>query len=62
LLSLSLGVVRVEAGQYETHHRIAAAAADAKKQAKKLSGNSLFVERRNAPSAKDEAQLKLSAL
>ena len=59
LLSLSLGVVRVEVGQYESHHQIAAAAADAKKQAKKLNGNSLFVERRNAPLTKDSAQLRL---
>ena len=59
LLSLSLGVVRVEAGQYESHHQIAAAAADAKKQSKKLNGNSLFVERRNAPATRDESQLRL---
>ena len=49
LLSLSLGVVKVDAGQFASHHQIAAAAADAKKQAKKQSGNSLFVERRLAP-------------
>lgn len=46
LLSLSLGVVKAEAGQYDSHHQIASAAAEAKKQAKKLVGNSLFVERR----------------
>lgn len=59
LLSLSLGVVRVEAGHYASHHQIASAAAEAKKQAKKLSGNSLFVERRNSPLTKDENQLRL---
>jgi diguanylate cyclase (GGDEF)-like protein len=59
LLSLSLGVVRVEAGHYASHHQIASAAAEAKKQAKKLSGNSLFVERRNMPATKDETQLRL---
>ena len=46
LLSLSLGVVKVEAGQFHSHHQIAGAAADAKKQSKKIAGNSLFVERR----------------
>jgi len=46
LLSLSLGVVKVEAGQFHSHHQIATAAADAKKQSKKIAGNSLFVERR----------------
>ncbi|WP_046157100.1 GGDEF domain-containing protein [Chromobacterium vaccinii] len=46
LTTLSLGVVRVRAGQYLSHHEIGAATAEAKKQAKKLPGNSLFVERR----------------
>jgi EAL domain-containing protein (putative c-di-GMP-specific phosphodiesterase class I)/GGDEF domain-containing protein len=46
LISLSLGVVRVEPGTFLSHHRIAAAAADAKKQAKKIPGNALFIERR----------------
>lgn len=46
LISISLGVVRVEPGNFLSHHQIAAAAADAKKQAKKISGNSLFIERR----------------
>ncbi len=47
LLAISLGVVRVEAGIYASHHQIAAAAAAAKRQAKKIPGNSLFVERRH---------------
>ena len=46
LVSLSLGVVKVAPGEYESHHRIAAAAAEAKRQAKKIRGNSLFIERR----------------
>jgi diguanylate cyclase (GGDEF)-like protein len=46
LVSLSLGAVRVEAGRFSSHHQIAAAAAEAKKEAKKISGNSLFIERR----------------
>jgi diguanylate cyclase (GGDEF)-like protein len=46
LITLSLGVVRVDTGQYVSHHQIATAAAEAKKQAKKIPGNSLFIERR----------------
>lgn len=48
LVSLSLGVIRVEPHQYYSHHQIATAAADAKKQAKKVHGNSLFIDRRAA--------------
>ncbi|RZI43353.1 GGDEF domain-containing protein [Herbaspirillum sp. HC18] len=51
LISLSLGVVRVEAGQYGSHHQIATAASDAKKQAKKIPGNCLFIERRQGSSS-----------
>lgn len=46
LVSLSIGAVKVEPGQYLSHHQIASAAAEAKRQAKKIPGNSLFVERR----------------
>ncbi|MBC3809459.1 GGDEF domain-containing protein [Undibacterium seohonense] len=46
LISLSLGVIRANAGTYASHHQIAVAAADAKKQAKRLFGNSLFIDRR----------------
>ena len=46
LPSLSLGAVPVEFGQFFSHHEISAAAAEAKKQAKRVAGNSLFVERR----------------
>lgn len=46
LISLSLGVIKVEAHQYYTHHQIATRAAEAKKQAKKIHGNSLFLDRR----------------
>lgn len=51
LISLSLGVVRIEPGQYMSHHQIATAASDAKKQAKKIPGNSLFIERRQGTSS-----------
>ncbi|MBY0573519.1 MAG: GGDEF domain-containing protein [Undibacterium sp.] len=46
LISLSLGVVLSKAGTYLSHHHISVAAADAKKQAKKIHGNSLFIDRR----------------
>ena len=46
LSSLSIGVVRVGPGQYHSHYEIGSATADAKKQAKKQAGSSLFVERR----------------
>ncbi|WP_432383655.1 GGDEF domain-containing protein [Duganella sp. P38] len=46
LMSLSIGAIRVEPRQYYTHHQIATAAAESKKQAKKIHGNSLFLDRR----------------
>jgi EAL domain-containing protein (putative c-di-GMP-specific phosphodiesterase class I)/GGDEF domain-containing protein len=46
LPTLSIGCVPVHANLYPSHHEISTAAAMAKKQAKKLAGNSLFVERR----------------
>ncbi|MFL9923535.1 GGDEF domain-containing protein [Herbaspirillum lusitanum] len=46
LVSLSLGAVRIEPSQYSSPHQIASAATKAKKQAKKIVGNSLFIERR----------------
>ncbi|GJJ01991.1 diguanylate phosphodiesterase [Duganella rhizosphaerae] len=49
LMSLSIGAIRVEPHQYYTHHQIATAAAESKKQAKKIHGNSLFVDRRQPP-------------
>lgn len=51
LMSLSLGVIRAEPGQFLSHHQIAAAAAEAKRQSKKIPGNSLFIERRQGPTA-----------
>ncbi|MBB5200313.1 EAL domain-containing protein (putative c-di-GMP-specific phosphodiesterase class I)/GGDEF domain-containing protein [Glaciimonas immobilis] len=49
LVSVSLGVVKVQPGQYYSHHQIATAAAEAKKRAKKIAGNSLFIDRRQEP-------------
>lgn len=50
LTSLSLGAVKVTPGIFTSLHQVAAAAAEAKKQAKKIPGNALFMERReNSP-------------
>jgi len=50
LMSLSLGVIKVAPHQYYSHHQIATSASEAKKQAKKIHGNSLFLDRRDGPS------------
>ncbi len=49
LSSLSIGAIQVAPGQFLSHHEVSAAMTDAKKMAKKINGNSLFVEQRNAP-------------
>jgi diguanylate cyclase (GGDEF)-like protein len=46
LTSIAIGVVRVQGGGFASHVDVSAAAADAKKQAKRLGGNAVFVERR----------------
>lgn len=46
MTSLSLGVVAIEPGRFKSHHEVAASAAEAKRQAKRTPGNSLFIERR----------------
>jgi diguanylate cyclase (GGDEF)-like protein len=46
LTSLSIGATRVTPGQFMSHHEVSAAMSDAKKMAKKISGNSLFIEQR----------------
>ena len=51
VVTLSLGIVKVEPGQFRSHLQIATAASDAKKQAKRMPGNSLFVDRRTGPDA-----------
>lgn len=48
--SLSLGLVKVEPNTFTSHAQLSAATTEAKKQAKLLSGNSLFIERRTFPS------------
>lgn len=57
LTTVSVGVVKVVPGQYFSHHEIGAATADAKKQAKKIQGNSLFVERRKPLTVSDRPLL-----
>ncbi|MGZ8262265.1 MAG: EAL domain-containing protein [Methylotenera sp.] len=44
--SLSIGAVKIAPQLFASHHEVAAAMTVAKKQAKKLTGNSLFYERR----------------
>jgi diguanylate cyclase (GGDEF)-like protein len=46
LTSLSLGVVKILPGEFSSLHQVAAIATATKKQAKKIPGNSLFIERR----------------
>jgi len=47
LTALSIGAVRVEPGLYTTHKEVSAAATEAKCQAKRETGHTLFVERRH---------------
>ena len=49
LPSLSIGAVCILPGQFNSHHEVSAAATEAKRMAKRIVGNSLFVEKRGAP-------------
>jgi EAL domain-containing protein (putative c-di-GMP-specific phosphodiesterase class I)/GGDEF domain-containing protein len=46
LTSLSIGAIQVTPGQFISHHEVSAAMSCAKKMAKKIPGNSLFIEQR----------------
>ncbi len=46
LITLSVGAVIIPAGTFSSHHEIASAAAIAKKEAKRMEGSCLFIERR----------------
>lgn len=46
LPTLSIGAIRVAPGMFSSDHEIADAASNAKQMAKKIPGNSLFIERR----------------
>lgn len=54
LASLAIGAVRIDPAAFHSHRDVAAAAAEAKKQAKRTPGNNLFVERRSYPPKADE--------
>lgn len=55
LPALSAGCLMVEAGTYVSHHEVSAAVTEAKKQAKKIPGSTLFVERRRPGTLSDQA-------
>lgn len=58
--SLSIGAVQVHPDAFASHHEVAGAMSNAKKQAKKIVGNSLFIERRRlAPTASRAADERL---
>jgi hypothetical protein len=46
LISLSIGVTKPDAMLCKSHHEVAELASDAKTQAKRRTGNALFVDRR----------------
>lgn len=46
LPSVSIGCLPVTAGSFHSHHEVSAVVTDAKKQAKRTQGNSLFIDRR----------------
>lgn len=47
LICLSLGAIQISGQRFDSHHQVAVAASEAKKQAKRIVGNSLFVDRRS---------------
>ncbi len=53
LTTISIGAVRVEPGQFESHYEVSAAATEAKKMAKQVPGNSLFCEVRQPNNGRD---------
>jgi diguanylate cyclase (GGDEF)-like protein len=46
LISLSIGATNTHSKNYQSHHQISVAASDAKKQAKKIHGSNLYIDRR----------------
>lgn len=51
LVSVAIGIVQPDLSYCHNNHQVAALAADAKKQAKKLAGNAVFVCQRHKPNA-----------
>ena len=47
---MSIGAVRVVPALFKSHHEVAGAMSNVKKEAKKTLGNSLFIDRRLATS------------
>lgn len=60
MFSISIGAVMVEAEHFQSYHEVSAIAAVAKKLAKKIPGNSLFVERRSAEALAASAPIVLA--
>ncbi|MCE9632933.1 MAG: GGDEF domain-containing protein [Methylophilales bacterium] len=60
IVSLSIGAVTVEAGRFHSYHEVSAVAAVAKKLAKKMPGNSLFIERRSPETVAASAAIVLT--
>lgn len=52
--SLSIGAVSIQPEYFASHHEVAAAASLAKKEAKKINGNALFLDRRDQPPCRYE--------
>lgn len=46
--SMSIGAVKVEPALFKSHHEVAGAMGRVKKEAKKIQGNSLFIDRRSS--------------
>jgi EAL domain-containing protein (putative c-di-GMP-specific phosphodiesterase class I)/GGDEF domain-containing protein len=53
LPSLSIGALVVQPEQFHSHHEVAGAMGNAKKEAKKIAGSALFVERRRYSTPKE---------
>jgi diguanylate cyclase (GGDEF)-like protein len=49
LPGLSIGCVIIEPGDFRDHYEVSAALVEAKKEAKRISGSTLFIERRRPP-------------
>ncbi len=62
LPTLSIGAIQVAPGQFHSHHEVSEAASIAKKMAKKIPGNSLFIEQRQLNPAKCEAEIVTFAM
>lgn len=53
LASLSLGVTKITPEEFASLHHVSSVASETKKQAKKMPGNSLFVDRRGRPAVEN---------